>query len=155
MRENFVCSNENIATILELHPNPQIITKLDFEYCYWIPSQQLCDLIKQCKNLEELSVSHSTVRNQYLAEILALNERISKLSFSIESPDTFWCERNFAPKVWLHDSFQKNSKSSFSIDCENLISLTQFGKCRNTIAQLKNLEIYMQQYPSILVALLR
>ena len=93
MRENFVCSNENIATILELHPNPQIITKLDFEYCYWIPSQQLCDLIKQCKNLEELSVSHSTVRNQYLAEILALNERISKLSFSIESPDTFWREK--------------------------------------------------------------
>ena len=151
VRENFACCNENIATILELHPNPNIITRLDFNFCYWIQSRQLCDFIKQCTNLKDLSVAHSTVSNHDLAGILALNEHISKLSFSIESPDTFWSENNFAPKVWLHDSPQQ----SYSIECENLISSSQFGKCRNTMAQLKSLEIYMQQHTCVLVALLR
>ena len=155
VRENFTCSNENIATILELHLNRNIITKLDFNFCYWITGQKLCDFIKHCTNLEDLSVSHSTVSNHELAEILALNERISKLSFNIENPDTFWREKNFAPKVWLSESFQKTSKSSYSIDCENLISSSHFGKCRNTMAKLKTLEIYVQQDPSIIVALLR
>ena len=155
VRENFSFSNENIATILELHPNPNVVTKIDFNFCYWVNSQKLCDFVKQCTNLKDLSVAHSTISNHDLAEILAGNENISKLSFSIESPDTFWSRKNVVHNVWLHDSPHKRYNSSFRIDCENLISLSQFGKCRNTMAQLKSLEIYMQQYPSILVAVLR
>ena len=155
VRENFAYSGENIAKILQVHPNPHILTKLDLNFCYWVSSLKLCTFVKQCKKLTELAVVHSSVSNQDLAEILAENENISKLSFSIESPETFWSEKNFVPNVWLRDTPQQNSTYSYSIDWDHLILSSNFGKSRKTFGQLKSLEIYMQQHPTILITLLR
>ena len=145
VRENFANSGENIATILKFHPNPNIIRKLDFNFCYWISSQDLCGLVKHCKNLRELSVAHSTISNRDLAEILAENVNISKLSFSIENPETFWLESEL-----------QLSSATFSLDpWANLYSYSQFGICENTFLKIQSLEIYMEQYPVILGTVLR
>ena len=141
VRENFKYSRENIAKILELHPNPNAVTKLDFNFSYWIPRQELFDFVMQCTNLKELSVAHSSINIQDLAEILFQNERISKLSFSIESPETFWLENR-----------SELLSATFSLD---LFSSSHFGKCKKTLGKIESLEIYMGQFPVILGTLLR
>ena len=123
-----------------------MITKLDFNFCYWIPGKKLCDFVKQCPNLKDLSVAHSTVSNKDLAEILAGNEKISMLSFSIESQDAFWIENEI-----------QNSKATVSVDppLGSPLSISHFGKCEKTLGELESLEIYTGQYPVILGTVLR
>ena len=142
VRSNFEYSRENIAKILALHPNPQVVTQLDFNFCYWVQSQELCDFVKQCTHLNELSVAHSTISNHDLAEILALNENISKLSFSIESPETFWLDKNGS----------ELSSATFSLKS---FSKSHFGKCGKTLGKIESLELYIGQYPVILGTVLR
>ena len=145
MRENFEYITENIATILELHPNPDVVTKLDFNFCYWIPCRELREFAKQCTNLKELAVAHSGVSNQDLAEILAENEQICKLSFSIETPETFWLE---------HAS--QNLSTTFDLDLwVEQLQNSHFGKCIRTLAKLESLEIYIGQNPVILGTVVR
>lgn len=144
-RKNFEYITENIATILELHPNPNVVTKLDFNFCYWISSENLCQFVKQCKNLEELAVAHTAISNRDLAEMLAENENICKLSFSIERPETFW----------LENEIEISSESSHLNLWGVLISNSVFGKCVKALAKLESLEIYIGQYPVILGTVLR
>ena len=136
---------ENFEKILEHHPNPNVVTKLDFSYCYWIPGQKLCDFIKQCKNLKELLVAHSTVSNRDLAEILVEHENISKLSLSIDSPASFMLENEI-----------ENSSATCSVDpWANKNFNAIFGKCEKILSKLESLEIYSGPYPVILGTMLR
>ena len=145
VRKNFDYITENIATVLELHPNPNVVTKLDFNFCYWISCRELLEFVKQCKNLGELAVAHCAISNRDLAEILAENENIRKLSFSIENAELFWLEN----KIEI-------SSESFDLDPWGvLISNSVFGKSGKTLAKLESLEIYMGQYPVILGTVLR
>ena len=145
MRKNFEYITQNIATILELHPSPNVVTKLDLNSCYWISSQELRNFAKRCTNLKELAVAHSGVSNQDLAEILTENEQIRKLSFSIETPETFWLENE-----------NENVLATFGLDLwVRQLPNSHFGKCVKTLAKLESLEIYMGQYPAILGTVLR
>ena len=132
---------ENIATILELHLNPKVVTKLDFDFCYWVASRELFDFVKKCPNLKELSVAHSSLINQDLAEILAENFKISKLSFSLDSPETVWSEISLA----------FNCQNSW----ERQFSLSRFSKCNKAFARMTSLNLYMGQHPIILGTILR
>ena len=145
VRKNFAYSGENIATILKFHPNPNIVRKLEFSFCYWIQSKELCDFVKQCTNLKELSVAHSTLSNCDLSEIILEIKTISKLSFSIETPESFWLEN-------------EKKISSSKVRSDSLVNRflnSHFGKCQESFARLESLEIYMGQYPTILGTLLR
>ena len=145
-RDNFCCSKENILSILQLHPNPEIVTELDFNFCYWVPSRELTDFVKQCRNLVKLSIAHSTIGNQELEEILIENVKISRLSFSIHnSKESFKQNKKLVIYHYLHQT----------TELEDPLSLLHLGKCRQTLAQLETLELYVGQYPFILATLLR
>ena len=144
VRDNFGCSNENILNILQLHPNPEIVTELDFSFCYWIASKEVTDFVKQCRHLDKLSVAHSTIGSQELEEILCENAKISKLSFSINDP------KSFGQNEKLIGHYLKKTTV-----LEDPLSLLNLSKCRQTLAQLETLELYIGQYPIILTTLLK
>ena len=144
VRNNFCCSKENILSLLQLHTNPDVVTKLDFNFCYWIPRNEIVHFVKQCKNLKELAVAHSTIGSKDLEEILSENVKISKLSISIHYPETF--EQN--EKLVDHYLHQ-------STVLEDPLSFIHLGKCRQTFAQLESLELHMGQYPIIFATLIR
>ena len=144
-RDNFCCSKENILSILQLHPNPEIVTELDFNFCYWVPSRELTDFVKQCRNLVKLSIAHSTIGNQELEEILIENVKISRLSFSIHNSKESFKQNKKLVDHYLHQT----------TELEDPLSLLHLGKCRQTLAQLETLELYVGQYPLILATLLR
>ena len=144
IRESFCFSKENVLKILQLHPNPNVVTKLDFSFCYWIPKKEITEFVKQCTNLKELAVAHSTIGSQELEEILCENVHVTKLSFSIHDSEGF--EQNeklvnyylHQPAVW-----------------EDPLSLLHLGKCRKILSQLETLELHMGQYPIILATIIR
>ena len=141
--------------ILEFHCNPNIVTKLDFKFCYWIESKKLRNFAKKCTNLRDLSVAHSNLSNQDLAEILEKNENILKLSFSIETPDTFWFQTDIVSTLQINDINKRKTSAPFSIEWEDLFSLSHFFKCGKRFALLQSLEICMRQSPIILGTILR
>ena len=100
---------------------------------------------KRCKNLKELGIAHSPISNQDLAEILAGNEQLRKLSFSIETPETFW----------LENKSQNLSATSTLDSLAKQLTNSHFFKCGKTLAKLESLEIYIGQYPVILGTVLR
>ena len=100
------------------------------------------DFLKECRNLKELSVLNSSLSILDLAEVLSVIENISKLKFSINSPEEFWNAAKF--------SSQTNQNS-----WEHLFSSSNLEGCKNSLATLQSLEIYMGQYPLILGTLLR
>ena len=145
VRENFALSSENISFIMKLDHIPHDLKKLDLNYCYWISSKELCTFVKRCKNLRELAVAHSAISNLDLAEILAENKNISKISFRIENPATFWLSNENA-----------SASEAFGFNLwAKLFSNTHFGKCREAFARLESIEIYIGQQPIILATLLR
>ena len=105
----------------------------------------MCNFAKQCGNLRELAVAHSSISNHDLAEILVENENITRLSFSIESPETFWLANGFE-----HPS-ERSSYDSWADHFAN----SHLGKCKKTLAKLESLEIYLGQYPVVLGTTLR
>ena len=144
VRNNFYCSNKNIVSLLRLHTKPDAVEKLDFNFCYWIPSKTITHFVKQCNNLKELAVAHSTIGSQELEEILCDNVKITKLSFSIHDPKGFEQNKNLC-NYYLHQTTVS----------EDPLSFLHFGKCRQTLAQLETLKLHMGQYPIILATLLR
>ena len=155
VRENFSCSEENILKILQLHHNPDVVTNLDLNFCYWISNEELSNFTKQCTNLTELAVAHSTITSHNLAEILHENPNITKLSLSIRNPEEFWSKEKHVVKC-LHQLQQnyKEHSGNTSTSWENLLSLSHFGICHKTLAQLKSLNLHMGQHPIILGMLL-
>ena len=89
-------------SLLQLHTNPDVVTKLDFNFCYWIPRNEIVHFVKQCKNLKELAVAHSTIGSKDLEEILSENVKISKLSISIHYPETFEQNEKLVDKPLLN-----------------------------------------------------
>ena len=154
-RENFSYSEENILKVLQLHHNPDMVTNLDLNFCYWVSNEELSNFTKQCTNLTELAVAHSTVTSHNLSEILLENPNISKLSLSILSPEEFWSQEKHAVKC-LHQLQQSSKEHSGNISTswKNLLSLSHFGICHTTLAQLKSLNLHMGQHPIILGTLL-
>ena len=155
VRENFSCSDENILKILQLHHNTDVVTNLDLNFCYWISNTELCNFTKRCTNLTALAIAHSTVTSPDLAEILHEHPHISKLSLSIRGPEEFWSKEKHVLKC-LHQlqfSFEEYSGDT-SFLWGDLLSLSHFGICHKTLAQLKNLNLHMGQHPIILGTLL-
>ena len=144
VRNNFCCSKENILSLLQLHTNPDVVTKLDFNFCYWIRSKAITHFVKQCMNLKELAVAHSTIGSKDLEEILCENTHVTKLSFSIHDSEGFAQNEKLADH-YLHQT----------TELEDPLSFIHLGKCRQTLAQLETLELYVGQYPFILATLLR
>ena len=144
VKESFSLNKENILNMLQLHPNPNVITKLDFSFCYWVPTKELTKFAKQCKNLTELAVAHSTIGSKDLEEILCENTHVTKLSFSIHDSEGFAQNEKLADH-YLHQT----------TELEDPLSFIHLGKCRQTLAQLETLELYVGQYPFILATLLR
>ena len=144
VRENFCCSKENILKILQLHPNPDVVTNLDFNFCYWIPRNEIVHFVKQCKNLTELAVAHSTIGSQELEEILCENVHVTKLSFSIHDSEGFAQNEKLV-------NYYLNQTTVW----EDPLSFLHLGKCRQILAKLETLELHMGQYPIILATLIR
>ena len=154
MRENFAVTNKNIGNIIHLHPSPDAITTLDFNFCYWVSSKKICDFVKQCPSLTELAVANSTVGTQELADILCNNTKISKLSLSIASPEYLW--PNIEPAIKCMNDIQQNSKKESTATLwGELLSLSNFGKCQETLAQLESLDLHMGEHLIILATVIR
>ena len=130
--------------ILKLHPNPNVVTKLDFSFCYWIPKKEITDFVKQCTNLKELAVAHSTIGSQELEEILCENVHVTKLSFSIHDSEGF--EQNEK----LVDHYLEKT----TVSGDDPLALLNLTNCRETLSKLETLELNMGQYPIILTTLL-
>ena len=143
VRDNFCCSKYNILSVLKVHPNPDVLTKLDFNCCYWLPREEIIHFVKQCSSLTELAIAHSNIGSSDLEEILCDNVNISKLSFSVHHPESFEQNEKLVA-YYLHQDV-----------LEDPLSVLNFGKCRQTFARLETLELHMGQYPIILATLFR
>ena len=140
VRDNFSCSSENLIKILQVHPNPHIVTEIDFNFYYWIPAREIIKFVKQCTNLDKLSVAHSTIGTQELEEILCGNAKISKLSISIHDPESFWQNNK------LVDHYLEKT----TVSGDDPLALLNLTNCRETLSKLETLELNMGQYPIIL-----
>nr|CAH0103249.1 unnamed protein product [Daphnia galeata] len=67
MREAFVCNQENIEKIL-LHYNPDVVPKLDFNFCYWLSRKEISKFARSCHYLKELSFTHTKILVKDIAE---------------------------------------------------------------------------------------
>ena len=153
MREAFACSQENIGEIL-LHYNPDVVTKLDFNFCYWLSRKEISEFARSCNFLKELSVAHTKIHIRDIAEVLCKNLKISKLSLSIESPKSFWCVQNSA--VEYLQQFQDCSNETYGkMFWQNLLSLSQLESAKEPLAHLSYLDLHIGQDPLILGTILR
>ena len=143
VKESFSLNKENILNMLQLHPNPNVITKLDFSFCYWVPTKELTKFAKQCKNLTELAVAHSTIDSHHLEEIICENVHITKLCFSINVSEGFDQNAKLV-NYYLHQT----------AGWEDPLFFLHLGKCRKILAQLETLQLHVGEYPIIIATLI-
>lgn len=147
--DSFHVSRERVDQLLLLHTNTEIITKLDFSYCYWIPSGLLLSITLKCPSLEVLLVSHSNLNCSHLAQLLHEDSKISQLSFSITHPKEFWKD-GAIPYV-------KQFKNEMLLpDTDRLWCQSCLSQCRPALIKLTSLDIhFIHQDSLILETLLR
>eukprot|EP00794_Sanderia_malayensis_P010958 gene10958-12119_t len=95
-------SGENLhlsANVLRnyVHKYSGYLESFSFIDCYWITPQQLCRLLKPCRNLRELDLIGCDLSLRLLDVLLQNNKQLTKLGWSIPSkdlsPDLFTDER--------------------------------------------------------------
>ena len=131
-----------------------MVTKLDFNFCYWLSRKEISEFSKSCNYLKEFSVAHAKIHTSDIAEVLCGNLKISKLSLSIESPQSYWCVENSV--VEYLQQFQEDPNGmSGKMFWQNLLSLSHFGSAKEPLAQLSYLDLHIGQDPLILGTILR
>lgn len=136
--------------MLTLHFNPDIVTELDFNFCYFLSSKEISCFAKQCKHVKELSVAHSTISSRDLAEILHDNLKISKLCFNICDPNSFW----LTEETGINNGSHKLDVST-SNSWKSLLLRSEFGKCLQSLTQLLSLDLHIGQEPLVLGTILK
>lgn len=156
MREVFSFNSEKFEKVLHLHINPEIVTVLDLNFCYWLPKKEICDFAKHCRNLKELLVAYSNITIEDLTGILQETKQISKLSLSIhgQTHNSFWLAGNseFIHSNKLDNSSKECNGSGF---WKNLIHKSHLNKCILSLCNVHSLELYMKQDPIILGTIMR
>ncbi|KAK4004674.1 Uncharacterized protein APZ42_015845 [Daphnia magna] len=152
VREAFACSEENIEKILHNY-NPDVVTKLDFNYCYWLSGKEISDFARSCSNLKELSVAHTNIDISDVAEVLSENVKLSKLSLSIANPESYWCTEQSVIDC-LQQLQEDSEEMSGKMIWQNLLSLSQLGTAKESLAQLSCLDLHIGQNPVILGTIL-
>lgn len=131
-----------------------MVTKLDFNFCYWISGKQISDFARKCSNLKELSVAHTNIDISDVADVLCENVKLSKLSLSIENPESYWCAEQSV--IDCVQQFQEDPEEmSGKMIWQNLLSLSQLGAAKESLAQLSCLDLHIGQNPVILGTILR
>ena len=154
MREAFVCNQENIGEIL-LHYNPDVVTKLDFNFCYWLSRKEISEFARSCNYLKELSVAHTKILVKDIAEVLCQNIKISKLSLSIQNPNSYWCVQHSVIEYLQRFQEGPTDERSNKMFWQNLLSLSQLESAKEPLAQLNYLDLHIGQDPLILGTILR
>lgn len=130
------------------------MTKLDFNFCYWLSGKEISEFAKSCSYLKELSVAHTKIPTSDIAEVLCENMKISKLSLSIQSPKNYWCVENSVVE-YLQQLQEDPNGMSGKMFWQNLLSLSQFENAKEPLAQLSYLDLHIGQDPLILGTILR
>lgn len=151
-REAFSFNNESLTKLLRHHFNPDVLTELDFNFCYWISSKDISSFARRCKNLEELSVVHSNLTIRDLIHILQEDTKITKLRLSINSQKEFWLTDHITMKKSVG---MPSDQSSYGTAWKNLFLVCEFEKCRLTMSKLTSLDLQMGQDPIVLGTILR
>jgi hypothetical protein len=154
VREAFFCNQENIGEIL-LRYNPDVVTKLDFNFCYWLSRKEISEFARSCNYLTELSVAYTDILVKDIAEVLCQNIKISKLALSICNPSSYWCVKYSVVEFLQRFHEGPIAEKSSDIFWQNLLSLSQLESAKEPLAQLKYLDLHIGQDPLILGTLLR
>ena len=136
------------------HSNPDIITRLDFNFCYWMSAVDVNHFLKRCNHLEELRVAHTNLNLKDLTDALHNNGSITRVSLSIQNSKDFWVAQ---PVGECFQQLQLESKEQcgHTGSWQTLLSMSHFAKCQKFLTQLHSLELYVEQDPVILGILLR
>lgn len=154
VREVFTLCEERIDRLLVHHPSPDILTHLDLNFCYWIPTEILINFIKRCNNLKSLAVAHTNITCADLANILH-HSSISKLSFSVNSK-AFWINEKQVVKYLNYFCQSSNYKiANASASWHSLLSFSHFGKCKHFLTKLTSLDLFIPQDAILLGSFLR
>lgn len=153
VREIFTCQGK-IERIPHLHFDPEIVTVLDLNFCYWMSSKEIKSFATQCKNLKEFSVAHSNITIEDLTGVLEC-KKITKLSLSTENLThcNFWLEDTSES---IHPQKLENAAAfDEATFWGSLVYKSKLVRCLSSFSRLLSLEIHTKQDPIILGTIIR